>query len=227
MSRILLVEDDKTIGRSLRRALEVEGYEAAHVTDAATARAALRDFEPDLILLDLGLPDEDGVDLCRDLRANSPGLPIVVLTARQEETDVVIGLDAGADDYITKPFRLAELLARVRTQFRRPSGHPDEQRVVLGDLELDADARRVWIAGQEIALRPREFDLLALLAAEEGRVVRRERIMSEIWDEHWFGSTKTLDVHMSTLRRKMNEVDTAACPKITAIPRVGYRLDRP
>jgi DNA-binding response OmpR family regulator len=150
---------------------------------------------------------------------------VIVLTARQEELDVVVGLDAGADDYVTKPFRLAELLARVRAQLRSPRTEASTERIAAGSLVVDTSARRAWVGGEELKLRPREFDLLALLAREAGRAVAREHIMEEVWDEHWFGSTKTLDVHVSALRRKISACGVEHAPEITALPRVGYRLD--
>jgi DNA-binding response OmpR family regulator len=223
---VLLVEDDETIGRSLAQALASQGYEVTLAVDGASARSAFAGSVPDLVLLDLGLPDVDGVELCREFGSAVPSLPILVLTARHEEADIVVSLDAGAVDYVTKPFRLAELLARVRAHLRRPE--PSEaERTVVGELEIDHDARRVWIGGEELTMRPREFDLLALLALEAGRVVTRERIMDEVWDEHWYGSTKTLDVHISAVRRKLAASGVAAIPLITALPRVGYRLDAP
>jgi len=194
--------------------------------DGATARAEFTLAVPDLVVLDLGLPDVDGVDLCRELRVVEPAIPILVLTARHEEADIVVSLDAGAVDYVTKPFRLAELLARIRANLRR--GEPSSaERTVVGGLEIDHDARRVWAGEQELMLRPREFDLLALLAVQAGRVVTREQIMDQVWDEHWHGSTKTLDVHISAVRRKLLDSGAEACPVITALPRVGYRLDVP
>ncbi len=222
---VLLVEDDPTIGRSLEQALSTQGYRVAVAPDGTTARTAFAAETPDLVVLDLGLPDVDGVDLCRELRAAGPGTSIIVLTARREEADVVVGLDAGADDYVTKPFRLAELLARVRAHLREPSGEPRTETVVVGDLRIDVAARRAWVGGHELTLRPREHDLLVLLASESGRAITRERIMEEVWDEHWYGSTKTLDVHVSSLRRKLGEHDGLVVPQIVALPRVGYRLD--
>jgi DNA-binding response OmpR family regulator len=223
---VLLIEDDETIGRSLASALDTQGYTVTLATDGASARAAFGRSVPDVVLLDLGLPDVDGVDLCRELSAAVPTVPIVVLTARHEEADIVVSLDAGAVDYVTKPFRLAELLARVRAQLRRPAPTSAE-RTDVGALSIDHAARRVWLDEHELSLRPREFDLLALLAAEAGRVVTRERIMDEVWDEHWHGSTKTLDVHISAVRKKLAEAGVGASPVITALPRVGYRLDEP
>jgi DNA-binding response OmpR family regulator len=223
--QILVVEDDEAIGRGLSQALAAQGYT---VRWAPTGTDALRDAAeaaPDLVLLDLGLPDVDGVDLCRRLRATSPGTTIVMLTARSAEIDVVVGLDAGADDYVTKPFRLAELLARVRAHLRRAEPVGSAGRLLVGALELDIGSHRMRVNGREIDLRPKEFDLLALLMAEAGRVVGRERIMAEVWDEHWFGSTKTLDMHISALRKKL--VDAGDDPnRLSTIRGVGYRLER-
>jgi DNA-binding response OmpR family regulator len=225
-SEVLLVEDDETIGRSLAQALASQGYSVTLAVDGASARTEFTKRVPDLVLLDLGLPDVDGVELCREFGTAVPSLPILVLTARHEEADIVVSLDAGAVDYVTKPFRLAELLARVRAHLRRPEPSAAE-RTVVGSLQIDHDARRVWAGEDEIMLRPREFDLLALLAVEAGRAVTRERIMDEVWDAHWYGSTKTLDVHISAVRRKLAASGAVGCPKITALPRVGYRLDAP
>ena len=225
-SNVLLVEDDETIGRSLAQALQSQGYAVTLAVDGAAARTAFSQLVPDLVVLDLGLPDVDGVDLCRELCAEVPALSVLMLTARHEEADIVVGLDAGAVDYVTKPFRLAELLARVRVHLRRPEPSGSE-RIVVGALEIDPDARRVWAGDAELSLRPREFDLLLLLASEAGRAVTRERIMDEVWDEHWHGSTKTLDVHVSAVRRKLADSGVDKCPVITALPRVGYRLDGP
>ena len=226
--RILIVEDDAAIGRGLCTALEGQGYEVTWCErglDALT-EAAHTPFE--LVLLDLGLPDLDGVEVCRRLRGSGSRPTIVMLTARAEEADVVAGLDAGADDYLTKPFRLAELLARVRAHVRRDHGATDDGNadgpLTIGPLTIDTDARRVVVDGHEIDLRPKEFDLLALLANEAGRALTRERIMSDVWDEHWFGSTKTLDMHISGLRRKLGD---PAPVTITTLRGVGYRLEAP
>jgi DNA-binding response OmpR family regulator len=224
-AHLLIVEDDHMIGRSLQQALEGQGYQVTLASDGASAREAVGRFTFELVLLDLGLPDVDGTVLCREFRATAPGLFIVVLTARQEEADIVVGLDAGADDYITKPFRLAELLARVRAHLRRPRAGSVTGTVRAGDIEIDLAARRAHVGDHELALRPREFDLLALFVANAGAALTREQIMSEVWDEHWYGSTKTLDVHVSALRRKLADSPGSAHPTITALPRIGYRLD--
>lgn len=223
---ILLVEDDETIGRSLTGALENEGYHVTWAPDGAGARAVLQVAIPDLVLLDLGLPDVDGADLCREVTTLEPRLLVLVLTARHEPADVVVGLDAGAVDYMTKPFRLAELFARVRAHLRQGQRSEDES-VTVGALQLDANARRLWLGSRELLLTPREFDLLSLLAGNAGEVVRREHIMDEVWEPNWNGSTKTLDVHISAIRRKFAQADTPGTPTIIALPRVGYRLDAP
>ena len=169
-ARVLVVEDDLTLGGGLRQALAAQGYQAAWAQTGAEALALANDPH-DLVLLDLKLPDMDGVQLCRRLRAAQPWLLIVMLTARREEIDVIVGLDAGADDYLTKPFRLAELLARIRAHTRRLESAAPAGRLVVGDLELDRAAHRAWLAGRELDLRPKEFDLLALLMTEAGRAV--------------------------------------------------------
>ena len=223
-AHILIVEDDEGIGANLQRAFSSD---TTTVSWAHTARAALsmaRDHPPDLVLLDLGLPDGDGVDVCRALLVDQPALPIIILTARDTEIDVVVGLDSGAVDYVTKPFRLAELSARVRTHLRRMARDTDQ--IVVGELTIDRAARRAVVAGSDLELRAKEFDLLGRLAEEAGSVLRREDLMAEIWDEHWFGSTKTLDVTVSTLRRKLDGAKPAAVT-ITTLRGVGYRLERP
>lgn len=222
--RILVVEDDAVIGRALRQSLEADGYTVELAVTGADALASAARTVPDVVVLDLGLPDMDGLDVCRRLRAGSARMGIVMLTARAQEVQVVVGLDAGADDYLTKPFRLAELGARIRAQLRRSDASPDDRRLIAGDIEIDLSARRAYTGGCEIELRPKEFDLLALLAREAGRVVTRERAMSEVWDEHWFGSTKTLDMHISALRRKLGE-DGPRPTRITTLRGVGYRLE--
>jgi DNA-binding response OmpR family regulator len=216
---VLIVEDDEAIGRSLELVLLQRGYDVVRCTLGGAALLAVDARRPDVVLLDLGLPDMDGVEVCRRLRRGSPGLPIVMLTARDAEMDIVLGLNAGADDYVLKPFRLGELLARIGALLRRvePVG-PTALRV--GDLEVDVTARAARRGGNAIELRPREFDLLLLLAQNAGRVVPRERILAELWRDHWGGASKTLDMHMSTLRRHLGDPEI-----ITTFRGVGYRLD--
>jgi len=218
MTVIWLVEDDPSIGPGLVRTLAVEGYGVQLARSVAEADALAG--EPELLLLDLGLPDGDGLDLCRRLSARHPGLRTIILTARTGEIDVVLGLDAGAIDYITKPFRLSELLARIRAQLRRRG----PEHLSVGDLVIERGPRRVRVAGDEVELRPKEFDLLARLAAEAGTVVHREVLMNDVWDEHWFGDTKTLDVHIAALRRRLGEAPGEPS-RITTVRGVGYRLE--
>ena len=223
--RILLVEDDERIGSTLVRALVGNQFEVRWERSGADARARLDTWRPDLILLDLGLPDGDGLDVCRQIQADDPLLEVIMLTARDEELDIVVGLDAGAVDYITKPFKLAELLARVRAQLRRQPALTHDANELVGPLRLDPLARRAWLHEVELDLRAKEFDLLARLAMSAGEAVTREKLMTDVWDEHWFGSTKTLDFHIAALRRKID--DAGAASRITTLRGVGYRLELP
>ncbi|MDH6136845.1 DNA-binding response OmpR family regulator [Kitasatospora sp. MAA4] len=197
--RVLVVEDDAGIARSLVRGLDRAGYAARSVGSGHAALSA--DPLPDVVLLDLGLPDLDGVEVCRLLRRRCDAA-IIVVTARGEEGDRVSALDEGADDYLVKPFGLAELLARIRAVLRRtrPSG---AELLRHGTLTVDPRTRKVSVGGSDIALTPKEFDILECLAADPGRVVTRREILERAWDEHWYGPTKVLDVHMAALRRKL------------------------
>ncbi len=222
MIRVLLAEDDPAISEPLARALRREGYDVEVSGDGLKALGAAQDNNPDLVILDLGLPSMDGLEVCRRLRAEGRTSPILILTARADEVDTVVGLDAGADDYVTKPFRLAELLARVRAMLRRtPSGIPDED----GGIRIDTQARRAYMNDEELQLTAKEFDLLRVLVREQGKVVSREHLMREVWETQWFGSTKTLDMHVSVLRRKLG--DDATRPRyITTVRGVGFRFER-
>jgi DNA-binding response OmpR family regulator len=221
MTSVLLAEDDPAISEPLARALRREGYEVGVAADGPGTIEAARAGGIDLIVLDIGLPKLDGLEVCRRIRSAGQSIPVLILTARADEVDTVIGLDAGADDYVTKPFRLAELLARVRALLRRGAS---ETRVVQG-VRIDTDARRAWLGDDEIELTSKEFDLLALLVAEAGKVVTREQIMRQVWDSKWWGSTKTLDMHVSWLRRKLG--DDAHNPQfITTVRGVGFRFER-
>lgn len=220
--RILIVEDDERIGATLLRALESSGYTARWEQTGHGALAAVAAERPDLVLLDLGLPDADGLDVCRAIHRGDATIDVVMLTARDEELDVVVGLDAGAIDYVTKPFKLAELLARLRAQLRRMEPRA-LSRTTAGDLILDASARRAWLSDKELVLRAKEFDLLARLIADAGNVVSRETLMTDVWDEHWFGSTKTLDFHIAALRSKLDTDERRS--RITTLRGVGYRFE--
>jgi DNA-binding response OmpR family regulator len=217
--RILVVEDDQRIGSSLARALQGQGYSVEWARNGA---AALDLLEPHtaFVILDLGLPDVDGVDLCRTLRAKSPSTQVLILTARGDEVDVVVGLDAGADDYIVKPFGLAELLARIRVCERR---RPNAASLIVGDLEIAVDERRVTVRGEPVELSAKEYELLVLLARDAGEIVRRSQLIESIWDPSSFGSTKTIDTHVWSLRRKL---DGSLPSRITTVRGVGYRLER-
>jgi DNA-binding response OmpR family regulator len=230
MARLLVVEDDPAIGQALQSSLRLQGYEVSWQLSGREALMIGEESRFDLVLLDLGLPDLDGVEVCRRLREAQPLCVLVILTARSEEMDIVVGLEAGADDYLTKPVRLAELQARVRAHLRRGSpGTGTARTLSVGELSVDTAGRRASVAGRELVLRAKEFDLLARLAVEPGVAVSRETLMSEVWDEHWFGSTKTLDVHVAALRRKLVTAAPSPedAPTIATLRGHGYRLEHP
>jgi two-component system, OmpR family, response regulator RegX3 len=216
---VLLVEDDDSIAEPLVTGLARDGFS---VTRVATAAAALAAAEPELVLLDLGLPDADGVDVCRALR-NRSGVPIIVITARADEVDRVVLLELGADDYVVKPFGKRELVARMRAVMRRARPHADDcATLTVGSLEIDRRTRRVALAGEALTLTPKEFDVLALLASDAGAVHRREDILERVWNERWYGPTKTLDVHIASLRKKLGDPDW-----IETVRGVGFRVQEP
>jgi two-component system response regulator RegX3 len=230
---ILIVEDEDSIAQPLAAALEREGY-ATRITGSAPEAVALAaDLRPDLVLLDVMLSDGSGLDVCRELRMHSK-VPIIMLTARGDETDRVVGLELGADDYVVKPFSARELVARIRAVLRRvpdeASAAPDApatgNEVRVGGLTVDTAQRLVLLDGSEVALTRREFDLLALLASHAGTVLTRERLIDEVWDANWFGSTKTLDVHISTLRKKLGD-DAADSRYLHTVRGVGFRFAAP
>jgi two-component system, OmpR family, response regulator RegX3 len=217
--KILIVEDDDAIAAPLAAGLRREGNEVSRV---ATGRAALEADEPDLVLLDLRLPDLDGYEVCRGLRARSR-VPIIMVTARGEEVDRVVGLELGADDYLVKPFGFRELLARMNAVMRRARGAPEEPRALrAGPLEVDVRARRAVLGDRELALTPKEFDLLALLLGDQGAVVDRARILQEIWGTSWNRAGKTIDVHVASLRKKLGDAAW-----IETVRGVGLRLRPP
>lgn len=215
--RILLVEDDQDIAEPLVVGLRREGFEVAHVRFAADALAAP---PADLVLLDLGLPDAHGFEVCRQLRMRSD-VPIIMLTARGDEIDRVAGLELGADDYVVKPFGLRELSARIRAVSRRSTSTPAAAQTI-GPLHIDRRAHRVELHGEELSLTPKEFDLLALLAQDPGAMVSRRDILSEVWDPHWYGTTRTVDVHVASLRKKLGHAEW-----IETSRGVGFRLAIP
>lgn len=225
-TRILLVEDEDSISQPLTTALEREGFETVVARTAAEALSFELRFEPDVILLDLMLPDGDGRDVCREIRGHS-NVPIVMLTARGTETDKIVGLEIGADDYVVKPFSSAELVARIRALLRRTGRNNELQlQAEFGDLTIDEAARRAALAGDELDLTRKEFDLLAELARHAGEVVTREQLMAAVWDENWFGSTKTLDVHVGWLRKKLGD-DTEDPRFVHTVRGVGFRFTAP
>jgi two-component system, OmpR family, response regulator RegX3 len=226
---LLLVEDDEGIAGAMVEGLRREGFT---VTWVATGVEALAAVNVDMVLLDLGLPDTDGFEVCRQLRARS-SVPIIVVTARDSELDKVVGLELGADDYLAKPFGFRELVARIRAVRRRSDAAPAlshhveitphvEVTQVLGDLTIDRRTRRVRVDDHECLLTPKEFDLLALLAEDPGAVVTRQQILEQVWDPHWYGPTKTVDVHVASLRRKLGHPDW-----VETVRGVGLRLGPP
>ena len=226
--RILLVEDEATISEPLAAALGREGFDTEVAATLAAGRACFREREPDLVLLDLMLPDGSGLDLLRELRALSR-VPAIVLTARGEETDRVVGLELGADDYVTKPFSAREVTARIRAVLRRSESapaEPAERTLVVGDIRLNPSRRLATLAGEPLELSRKEYELLHLLMANAGTVLRRERLIEEVWETTWFGTTKTLDVHVSGLRRKLGD-DPAAPRYIHTVRGVGFRFAAP
>ena len=222
---ILMVEDEESITVPLSEALAREGFDTRVAGTVAAALEEARRLEPDLVLLDVMLPDGSGYDVCRELRRTSE-VPIIMLTARGEETDRVVGLELGADDYVVKPFSAREVVARIGAVLRRTAsarGPGAAGPVEVGGLRLDRARRSVTRDGEELDLTRREFELLELLMREAGSVVSRERLIDEVWDVNWFGSTKTLDVHVSSLRRKLGE-DSATPRYIHTVRGVGFRF---
>jgi DNA-binding response OmpR family regulator len=227
--RILVVEDEDSISAPFAEALRRAGFEALVTRTAAGALELAGQAEPDLVMLDLTLPDGDGRDVCRELRRRSD-VPIVMLTARGTEMDKIVGLELGADDYVVKPFSAREVISRIRAVLRRStprdSAGADEKPIRIGELELVSVARIARLGGEQLDLSRKEFDLLAELMRNAGRVVKREDLMSKVWDVNWFGSTKTLDVHIGWLRRKLGE-DPNRRRYIETVRGVGFRFAAP
>ncbi len=218
--RILVVEDDQVINQAVADRLEAEGYAVVRAWDGPGAVAAYGEHSPDLVVLDLMLPGYDGHEVCRRIQTDRP-VPVLMLTARADETDVLVGLGVGADDYLTKPFRMRELVARISALLRRVDRAAElagRRALELGDLRVDAAARRVWRGGQEVRLTPTEFDLLLCLAATPGAVVTRERLLAEVWGWPGASGTRTVDSHVKGLRAKVG------ADWIRTVHGVGYAL---
>ena len=228
MARVLVVEDEEDIAFPLVRTLEREGYTVTWVEDGEAALARLTGDQEDVVILDLGLPDMDGLEVCRRARDAGYSGAIMIVTARGGELDRVVGLDYGADDYLAKPFGLAELQARVRALLRRTggSGNGSEDAATQENpdaLRIDVAARRVYAGAEEISLTGKEFEVLNILAANRDKVVSRGRLMADVWDENWYGSTKTLDVTIGRLRQKLESVGVTE--RVVAVRGVGFRLE--
>ena len=221
---VLLVEDEEAIAEPFARTLARNGFRPVVASTGVDALKLERETHPDVVLLDLALPDVDGLELCRELRRTSE-VPILMLTARGTITDRVVGLELGADDYVVKPFAPSEVISRIRAILRRRDSRSSARptRIEAGDLRLDRGARRAWQCERELDLTRKEFDLLARLAEDAGQVVTRETLMSDVWDENWFGSTKTLDVHIAGLRRKLGD-DPSSPRYIETVRGVGFRV---
>jgi two-component system, OmpR family, response regulator RegX3 len=224
--RVLVVEDEHAISEPLSEHLVREGFDTEVAATITEARTALEQGEPDLVLLDVMLPDGDGRDLCREIRKTSDVL-IIMLTARGEEIDKIVGLELGADDYVVKPFGAGELVARIRAIMRRGRSTSERRSpTTVGSITIDPAARTATQDGEPLELSAKEFDLLHHLMTNAGEVSPREQIMDEVWDAHWFGPTKTLDVHISWLRKKIED-DPAEPVYITTVRGVGFRFAAP
>jgi DNA-binding response OmpR family regulator len=221
VASVLLAEDDAAISEPLARALEREGHEVLVRADGASALEAAQSGLVSLVILDLGLPNMDGLEVCRQLRSQRISVPVLILTARSDEVDYVVGLDAGADDYVGKPFRLAELLARVRALLRRAASDMPEARGV----RIDVPSRRAWQDGVELHLANKEFELLRVLLEHAGSVVTRETLMRQVWNSEDGQASKTLDMHVSWLRRKLGD-QAQDSQLLSTVRGVGFRFER-
>jgi DNA-binding response OmpR family regulator len=220
---VLVVEDDRVIADGLVQELTGHGYVTRLARTGQEALDLARRAPPDVVLLDLGLPDLDGVHVCRSLRRSLPTVPIVILTARDTDVDIVVGLDAGANDYVTKPFSMHVLLARLRAHLRQV-GPTSSGELVFDDLRIDVGGYRVFRGSSEVELRPKEIALLIRLASSAGRVLSREQLLDDVWDVSWESGTKTLEVHVHALRRKLGERDDGRS-WITTVRSFGYRFE--
>ena len=228
MPTILLVEDDATLAETLRYNLEREGYTVIGAGDGVTALELARQDKPDIVVLDVMLPRLDGFSVCRMLRKES-AIPIIMLTARQDEVDRIAGLELGADDYLTKPFSVGELLARIRAILRRSdrsSGGADRDILHVGMIKLDAGSRRIWRNDAEIQLSQKEFDLLACLMRNRGLALSRDVLLERVWGFDYVGDGRTVDVHIRWLREKV-ELDPSAPEYLQTVRGIGYRFDLP
>jgi len=228
MPRILIVDDEPAIVQGLEDNLRFEGYETLAATSGEEGLARALGEAPDLVLLDVMMPTRSGWDVCRELRRRGVDVPIIMLTARGEEADRVVGLELGADDYVVKPFSAREVVARIRAVLRRTEApeQPDDGPVEVGALRVDPARREATLDGRPLGLSRKEFELLHLLIRNAGSVVTRERLINEVWDPNWFGSTKTLDVHVSGLRRKLGD-DPAEPRYLHTVRGVGFRFSSP
>ncbi|MDE0321660.1 MAG: response regulator transcription factor [Acidimicrobiaceae bacterium] len=240
MTSVLVVDDEPSFTEALSVGLRREGFEVRTAADGRAALAEINEAEPDLVLLDVMLPGMSGLDVCREIRKQSR-VPLIMVTARAEEIDAVVGLEVGADDYVAKPYRMRELVARMRAVLRRaseqsppsqPSGPPSQPsdllpqpQLIEGDVELDIDRHELRVRGELVALALREFELLAYLMARAGRVVTRDSLMQNVWGYNYVGDTKTIDVHVKRLRAKIED-DPSSPQRITTIRGLGYRYER-
>ncbi|MXZ15628.1 MAG: response regulator transcription factor [Acidimicrobiales bacterium] len=240
MTSVLVVDDEPSFTEALSVGLRREGFEVRTAADGRAALAEINEAEPDLVLLDVMLPGMSGLDVCREIRKQSR-VPLIMVTARAEEIDAVVGLEVGADDYVAKPYRMRELVARMRAVLRRaseqsppsqPSGPPSppsdllpQPQLIEGDVELDIDRHELRVRGELVTLALREFELLAYLMARAGRVVTRDSLMQNVWGYNYVGDTKTIDVHVKRLRAKIED-DPSSPQRITTIRGLGYRYER-
>lgn len=221
---VLLVEDDPSVAASVIEGLKGAGLLVSHVDNGARAISHVASQQPDIVLLDLGLPDMDGQDVCRKIRTTSQ-VPIIILSARADEIDRVLALEFGADDYMVKPFGMRELVARIKAVSRRTSHSSSDSAAPvqqIGPIQIDRRQQKVFVSDEEVYLTPKEFDLLAYLANDPGAVFRRKDIMSEVWGTNWYGTTKTVDAHVASLRKKLGKQEW-----VEAVRGVGFRLDVP